>query len=304
MHKIEIINTNIELNLPETAHEFSKSQLLSFSKYVFLYNQGLITFNELKVRLVYDFLNIKRTANLSDQKNEDILDSINQIAALTENYFYDQVVEGQAKKVIKMDFYMQKLPFIEVNGQSFYGPTDALFNTKYGEYLQLTILLKDYHDSNNPDLLDRLIATIYRPKKANYNKVKDATNFDGDIREVFNKNHTENYSKILKELPFNIKYAIYLYIASCQNFIATNNALNIGGGVTINLSSLFQPSESETDSGIGMIGTLYSLSETKVFGSIEEVANQNTYDVLTYLVHQSNEIKKLKSKNKRYAGAK
>ena len=161
MHKIEVTEINKVLEFPETAHEFTRAQVIAFSKLALLYQSGHITFNKLKTQMVYSFLNMKRTADLTKDENSQILENIYIISQLVDNYFTEVREGGKAAKQINMHFFMQKLPQISVGKFVFYGPTDALFNTVYGEYLQLTTLLTDYATTSQEAVLDQLIATIY-----------------------------------------------------------------------------------------------------------------------------------------------
>ena len=298
MHKIQIIQSNQILDFPETPHEFTRAQLLAFTQNIIEYQSGNINFQKLKTNCVYAFLNMKRTANLSNKDHKTVIESINQLSKLIEPYFTTKREKGKELKVINMQFHTQHLPSITVGNTVFHGPIDALFNTVYGEYLQAITHLTDFTQNPQPETLNLLIATLYRPEKPNYNTIKTHPDFDGDIRIKFNPNLTETYAQTLAQLPYHVKYAIFLYLASSQHFIATNSALEIGGGNTIDLTMLFSKTSNNTKTanGLGMIGTLYSLAETKVFGNVKDVAETNTYDILAFLVNQKTEFEKLNKK--------
>lgn len=295
MHSIQIIETQTTLKFPEAAFEFTKQQVIAFAELALLYQSGTINYNTLKTRMVYRFLNMKRTANLTTDKNQQIVENIYNISKLIDNYFIDTRINAKPVKQIKMEFFAQKLPEIKVNNRVFYGPDDALFNTVYGEYLQLTTLLTEYTKNQEEHTLNQLIATIYRPQKPNYNTLKTHPDFDGDKRIKFNPALTPNYAIHIASLPYTIKYAIFLFVASSQHFIATNTALPIGGGNTIDLTILFQSTNTTTTNSLGMVGTLYSLAETKVFGDVDKVAKKNTYDILAFLVNQTQQYNNLKN---------
>ena len=294
MHTIEIIGKSTVLEFPETAHEFNREQVLSFAFLTSLYQSNKITYTQYKTRLVYSFLNLKRTADFSKEENEPIAENIQQIGVLVDDYFNIKIENGKEIKLIKNDFLLQKLNTVTANGHTFHGPKDALLNTVYGEYLQLISALNDFSRTGEEQFLDKIVATIYRPKKENYERIFNHPSFDGDIREKFNPNLTNHYTATLATLPHHVKFAIYLYVASSQYFIANNTALDIGGGNTIDLTMLFETSTVSQPNSLGMVGTLYSLAETKVFGAAKDVAEQNTYDILAFLVRQKQEIENLK----------
>lgn len=297
MHTIEIPEKNLMLQFPESATEFTAPQLLAFAELVLGYQTNSIDYRTLKTHMVYRFLNLSRTADLTKDENAQIAENIYIISQLIDGYFTTGRQHGKEVTQIKMDFYVQLLPHISVGNQKFYGPTDALFNTVYGEYLQLTTLLHDFTESGDEAVLNQLIATIYRPKKQNFDEIKHLPDFDGDIRTKFNPHQTESYADTLAKLPYTTKYAIFLFVASCQHFIANNSALPIGGGNTIDLTILFQKDATPNKpNSLGMVGTLYSLAETKVFGDADQVAQKGTYDVLAFLVNQTQQYNDLKQK--------
>lgn len=295
MHSIEVAEAKQTFRFPESATEFSRKQMIDFARLVLYYQSEHINFSEFKTLLTFKFLNLKRRADLSKETNAQIAENIHAISKLIDPYFTDVRKEGKTTKQLVMDFYLQKIPSFTIDDIEFFGPTDALFNTVYGEYLQMINHFTEYSHSQNISFLDSMIATIYRPKKEDYDTAKLDPDFDGDIRKPYNPNHTKHYASYIKKLSFDIKYAIYLFVASCQHFIANANALPIGGTNAIDLTILFEGNSSDEKNSLGMLGTLYALAETKVFGPVKDVAKQNTYDVLAYLVKQTQELNKLKS---------
>ncbi|WP_044403408.1 hypothetical protein [Lacinutrix sp. Hel_I_90] len=298
MHKIEFIENKTVLHFPESALEFSSDQLIAFSKNLLLYQGEHIAYTQFCTSITYSFLNLVRTADLEKEENLPVIENVNTISRLVNGYFTTKTENRKETKVINMDFYVQKLPLIEIDGHKFYGPSDALFNTTYGEYLKLIHHFNAFASTADENELNNLIATIYRPEKENYKSVKTKIDYDGDRRRKYNPNLTPIYADILSALNYETKYAIFLFVSSCQNYIANCSSLDIGSGNTVDLSILFNSTSTETNNNsIGMLGTLYSLAETKVFGPIKEVAEQNTYDILVYLVNQTHEFNKLKTKS-------
>lgn len=299
MHTIEIVGTDITLEYPSNASEFDKEQFLALSRLMLLYNSNQITFEQFKVRLTYSFLNMARTVDTSLDENMPVVENVMRISRLADDFFNEETTEKGVVKVLKMGFYQQLLPTIKVGSRTFHGPNTALFNTVYGEYLQALSAFVDYSKSGEEEYLDKMIATLYRPAKSFPWARKWSDKYSSDPRRTFNAELTEHYVKTLKLLSPEIKNAIYLYFASCQHFIANNDELYIGGGASMDLSQLFKKTGTNDGKGLGMVGTLYVISETHVFGNTEKTARQNTYDVLAYLVHQAErkkeELKQLKS---------
>ena len=197
-----------------------------------------------------------------------------------------------------MVFFNQLITSISIKGKMFYGPASALTNTTYGEYIQALTAFNDFSKTGEIHFLDTLIATLYRPKQWFHSMRKYFGGYTADPRRKFNPNLTQHYTKQVSKFGIDVKYAVYLFFASCQHFIATNDSLDIGGGNTIDLTQLFnqQPNENATSKGLGVLGTLYTLAETRVFGNVKETAEQNTYDVFAFLVNQAEKIKELQKK--------
>lgn len=294
MHSIEVSSTKLKLEFPESLMEFSKDHLLAFSALMIDFNSKKITFDQFKVRLVYAFLNLKRTADFKKEENLAAIDNIISIGRLAEAYF-DDVLDQKTKntvKSVKMQLFLQKLPVLKVGNTKFYGPNDALLNTVWGEFIAATNAFNDFSTTNEMEYLDQLIAILYRPKGVLSWFRNRLGTFRADPRKKYNAELTDNYAKRLTRLPNDIKHAIYLYFASCQHFIVNNESLDIGGGNVIDVSVLFKKTGNQTKgSGLGLVGTLYSIAESSVFGNTESVANQNTYDVLAYLVGQHHKMK-------------
>lgn len=296
MHSYAIEETETVLDIPENGTEFDKRQFLELSRLMLLYNVQAIGFDQFKVKLVYKLLNMVRSADLDHADNEQVVENVLNLTRHVEPYFYDLKENGTVRKVLHMNFYRQLIPSIKVGRKKYFGPSDALFNTVYGEYIQSLNSFTDFSLTGDMSHLNRLLATLYRPA---IKKKDGAIKFRRDVREIFNPELTDRYAERMAKVPPDIKYAIYLYFASCQHFITTNTALDIGGGNTIDISVLYSGSGNNGVKGLGMIGTLYSIAETNVFGNSEKVARQYTYDVLAYLVEQHRKMKELERQKKK-----
>lgn len=290
MHSIAIIGTNKILQMPETPLEFTKAQFLAFAENLALLNTKQINLEQFQVRLVYSFLNLKRTIDVSKPQNLPAIENVAALAKLTNAYFDEKNQNGKTVKVLKMDFYRQLLPSFTCGGVRFYGPNDAFFNTVYGEFLQALNHFNDYSVSGEEHYLNMLIATLYRPKRSLHAIKNRFGTYRTDCRVAFHPEKTQKYANKIAKLPMFIKQAVYLYAGSCIHFLKTANGLDIGGGTVIDLAALFVPSSGNNAKSLGMIGTLYSIAETKVFGPTDAVAKQNTIDVLAFMVDQKNKI--------------
>lgn len=292
MHSIQI--GNITKQYPSSIAEMNSLQFTEFSGLVYKYQTKQIHYYEFMVNLVYALLDMQRRVDVNKHPEIDqITENINAIAKLNEDFFRTKIEKGKSFKIIKTDFVKNLLPKVNVGKEMYYGPSDALVNTEFGEYVTALNAYIDYSQSGEVSDLDTLVGTLYRPERK-----KGKTSRLQDRRIEFDKNSVSYYAEKVSIIPFEEKYAIYLFFSACQHFIVTSKELPISGGITINLSVLFNQNSSTTEKGIGMAGVIYSLAESNVFGDAEKTAKQNTYDVLLRMIQTYLQAKKLKSNAK------
>ena len=89
-----------------------------------------------------------------------------------------------------------------------------------------------------------------------------------------------------------IRYGIFIFWAGCEDYLVTGRPVIDGN--EIDLSILYEKSGNGSSEGsLGLVGLLYSLAESKVFGSIQETDNQNLYDVMAKLYQDTKRLKEM-----------
>ncbi|WP_416440492.1 hypothetical protein ACH3O9_11380 [Leeuwenhoekiella sp. A16] len=286
MHSIEIPYNKIKLDFPGNIAECTTSEYIDFARLNYDYSLGEINFQELKVQLLYKLLNLKRKADMSKKSNAVVAENIFRIGELLNSFYKTTRQDGKTFKEVDLSCITNKIRFFNHGDELVYGPTAALANTVFAQYLAANDSFHDYTATRQEEYLDLLVAQLYWPKGKKY-----------DPEAI------ESRAELMSNVDTGIKYGTYLFYAACQKWMATQNALPIGGGKTVDLTVLFSQKTGETTAtpGIGMLGTLYDLAETGVFGDIHATGKQNTYDILVYLVNKHHEAEKLKrdAKNKR-----
>lgn len=278
MHSITGLHSDLKLSLPERIAELTPGQYMIFAELNFLYAVGQISFRQLKVQLLYKLLNMERKADLSKEKNDLVVENVHRMAQLLDSFYTAEVQNGTSVQVIDLSHVENPLPTIQLAGTTLHGPKAALTSCSFGQYMAANDTFNDFHASKDLELLNLLSAQLYWQQGRKY---------DGEA--------VENRVKAFKNVPIGTKYGIFLFFAACQQFIANTTALPIGGGNTVDLTVLFKKTEgSNGKPSIGMLGSLYSLAETGVFGDIQRTSNQNLYDILIYLVDKHHEVEKLK----------
>jgi hypothetical protein len=235
---------------------------------------------------------------LSSDNREQANGEIYRISELCESFFEDIERDGQKTKTFKLSFTQQFIP--KICGK-FYGPADALQDITFAEYRIAHSFYAAYLDSKTDSDLNHLIAVLYRPAKRFLWLKKLLPSYDGQVRIPFtsksNPLFLESRAKAIAKLPMSIRYGIFLFFSGCEEFLA-KGVVNVDGK-QIDFSIIYEKSENSEDSpDIGLIGILYSLAETKVFGSIEETDGQNLFDIMIRLYQVVKQSRAMESKYK------
>ncbi|WP_378186892.1 hypothetical protein ACE939_00905 [Aquimarina sp. W85] len=291
MHKIEIPSKNTVIEFPEEISEMTVEQYIAFCSLILQFTNKEISYGELRVQLTYVLLNLIRKVDVSKQNEQAdaVSENVYRISQLMDCFFDTNEKDGKAFKTVKLDNIDNKIPSIEIQKHMYTGPADALTDLKFGQYIQALNAYIDYAKTKDEYYLNHLVATLYTAKD-----------------EALDNNSKDRKAALFSLVSLAQRYGVYLFFQGCQEWIATNRALDIGGGHTVDLSVLFIPSKNSESDGksIGMLSAMYTLAESGVFGDMEKVANQNLYDALVYMVQKHNEVLKLKknAKNTRSKG--
>lgn len=281
MHKLEIPSLGIIREFPENIQECTKEQYIAFAKANLPYLNGKMSLQEVKITLVYDFLDIKRTLDIPVAlENEDpALDHILQIADLLDSFYTVQEQNGTSYRAIKNESIQNHIPTFSHNNVSYYGPEAALKSITYGQYLEANNAYQDYATYKEERYLDLLVAILYTTEN-----------------KVFNSKEVEKISLQFKDVDHGIKYGIYLFFGACIKWISTQTELPMSGGASIDLTVLFEKpkNNNQMPKGIGMLNSLFELAEIGVFGDVEETGNTPLYTVLVYLANKTIEARKNK----------
>lgn len=296
MHRIEILEKGIVKEIASCMEELSSSQYLYFVRLVLDLQDKAIDLPTFRFLLVWKLLEIKTDIKyhlLSKDEKENTLAEIARIAKLMDSFFKTENREGEDKMVMQLHTIHNFIPSIAGN---LYGPQDGLLDISFCEYRTAHSFYRDYISTNNENDLNHLIAVLYRPRKRWMAIRKRFASFNGQYRVPFtaktNPLLLEKRAKRIAKLPYAVRYGIFLFYNGCETFLSEGKP-SIDGN-EIDLSVLYSGSGSDTGS-IGLVGLLYTLAETKVFGSIEQTDDQNLWDVMVRLYHvvmQMNSIKK------------
>jgi len=314
MNKIEVPGKNIITEYPSCWDEHTEVQHLFILRQLLKLEDKKISMDEFKVIVLYNFLGFGAVELKTQKVREKYMSraeleiKYENIWYLTETLDYFFRIQKNAKKDIPdklvLDYSSVKnfIPFIIVSGHKLRGTDNAFQNMTFRELLDSLNFYNSYLRTRDLADLDKMIAVLYRPEIANYESEKKKPDFNGERRIKYNPNFIDKRAKLINNLPYYIKWGIFLHYKSCYDFI-TSGTVTINNN-DIDLSILFKRLDSENGSvkgkGIGMIGLLFKLAETGIWGDIEKVAEANVYDVLLMLYQQKRDydeqVRELKRK--------
>lgn len=188
-----------DIQIPSSWHELTKAQfgrvikVLSFSK------ADKYTISVSLLALLFDSKNWHVLRNQSDEYLTALLPCTNFIL--------------EDKPPLKNHF-----PTLTINKKKNLAPADDLSNIGFGEWCFAHQYYIYYSITQDKTWLDKLIATIYRPKDENQNP--GDVNFTGDEREKFNENLIEKRSLCVAHIQAHIKLAILAWFKVAINEIA------------------------------------------------------------------------------------
>jgi hypothetical protein len=282
MHTLTFIESGEVWEYPSAADEFTTKQWLGFIELLLLNQSNAITTDDFKTRMALLLLNIDYPLLNHLKKRpkalENIYINLARVAETVDSFFEVIEIEGKNSLVPIIKSTTNLLPVIKTPWfkKNLHGPNDALYNITYHEYIEAHthyVAFVKNHDDND---LNMLVATLYRPKK-----------------QKFNEELVVKQAKQIAKLPYHIRYSVYLFFRSCENFFQTGT-IDING-VEVDLKVLYEPDpDAPNIKGIGMLGVLFELAQSGVFGNVDQTANRNLYEVLARLYQMRQTDKGLK----------
>jgi hypothetical protein len=308
MTTIEIAENNHTAQYPSTWSELSNPQFEFIIKNWQNVVNGIFDQNEFLLRVLYFFLGIKRTRlhswkdkNLSQQQLEDKYANIWQLTETLNWLFRTETTPDGSFVLLDYTEIENRFPVLHSHGIDFHGPATAMLDITFGEYRHAWDKFEAYGISKSPADLDAFVATLYRPLHNNIEQLKLSPDFDGNHRQPFNPNLTQHYAALLADVPSWKKSAIWLWFFNADKYIKSGD-VQIGNKI-ICFETLFttkkytddDENESLDENDLGLIGLLFMIAESKLFGSPAHVDRTNYIDILTALLYWKKQSDNLKS---------
>jgi len=283
MHTIEIPDKKISIDFPSEIDEMNQDQFLCYIDLVLQYISGKVNENQFKTRLLQKLLDIRMSYRYALMNNLDkqFCDAeLVRLSDLMDCFIEEYQKKGKPVKAFKLKSVRNFVPKL----LKYYGPRDCFENVTYCEYRIAREYFRQYAENSSEDDLNHLVAVLYRPAKPFWFIRKHLAGCDGEIRIPFqSKSNPAFLSKRVRRIakvPFHIRYSVFLYFSSCEDFLKTGKP--VVDGIELDFSALYKETgEDGTDKGnVGLIGLLYSIAETGVFGTIDQTDNTNIWDIM------------------------
>jgi hypothetical protein len=305
MYNLQIPAKNISIDFPSNIDELTmgeKGQFACYCKLILQYIKGEISVDEFKALFFMELLDVKKPWTycfFSKAKRESIYAQLLHLSDVVESFFEKYEKDGKPVRAFQLNTIKNFIP--KLCGR-YYGPADGFQDMTFCEYRSAFTWFKAYSESNQESDLNQLIAVLYRPRKKFLWIRKALPWYNGQHRTSFtSKSNPQLLSKRLgriAKLPLHIKYAVFLYFSGCEDYLRSGNPTIDGN--KIDLSIIYKRPTDEKESSqlqdIGILGILYSLSESRVFGSIEETDSQMLWDVMIRLYQVVKQNKELEQK--------
>ena len=284
MHKIELPDKKITIEFASAIEEMNYDDFSRLLELVLLQKTDQISESDFRTMFTMVLLGAKKNAGyyLADPvKRERIHDNLARIGDLLDSFCHPEEINGEVKMVMDLKFVKQMIPRIG----RYYGPDDALTNCTFYEYKEAYNFYRQYLQDKDPHDLDLMIAVLYRPRKSLLFIQRLMPGYNGQERRQFNSKTNHGYlqhrARVISKVPFHIKMGVFLWFESCENYLR-NGIVKIDGN-EIDFSILYKNSEPSGKPGIGLTGLLFTLSESAVFGNLEETSDTNLYDIMARL---------------------
>jgi hypothetical protein len=175
--------------------------------------------------------------------------------------------------------------------QDLFGPSELLRESSIYEMSEADQAFVEAGSKNDQFKLYLLMAILFRPKRNDLDDYRKSQDWNGDVREPFNKEvAVERAAIYAQKVKLQIAVGVYVYYESFRN------------QKLLSFTNVFRQSKSTSSKlkQYGWAGTLLQMSGGK-FGPFNETAKENWLTVMVELsmqIDKADEIEALANKNK------
>lgn len=210
-------------------------------------------------------------------------------------YFFTSSLEEKADILLcaesfgKFDqFTGQKIEKIGGTFVQLYGPSAGLSNATFWEYVKAEKYFFNYVKTKDLDWLNKLVATLYRPKRKGYDRFTH-----DDIRIPLQDHALAYHIKIVEKTDLETKLAILKWFDSCRNALAKNFPMIFSSSKAQLNSSNPVEMLSQPSTGGGWIQLMSELSGS--MDNYQKIAQTNLIIALTDISHRIKKSQELQA---------
>jgi hypothetical protein len=193
---ITVSKGNAKVNIPSKWEELSPDQFATILEVLGHRNADKYTIGVSVLALLFGAKNYSLLRDMDDEELHCLMPLC--------NFIFDSDIP-------LINFYQT----LKVDKKTLYAPSLDLSTINFGEWCFAYQMWEFFVKSKDLVFLDKLIAIIYRPK----NKLKNALETTGDIRESFNENSIELRAALIAKLELKTKQAIFAWFNTAITMI-------------------------------------------------------------------------------------
>lgn len=283
MNTLDIPHMGEQIEYASCMDELTPGQFAEYCRLFVELKSTKISIADFYVQMAVKLLDIHIPSGYhyyNPQKKEAIADNLRQVTETLE-WLLVHTTEGDTVRVEpNLQFARNLVPVIN----SSHGPADALQNITLGEFRDALGHAQNYAQTLDENYLNLMCSTLYRPMAFTWYWRSLRQGWNGDRRYPYNAARSEAEAYRFSRYPFHLRYGAYLCFNAGLNFLRTGTVTIEGNEISFGvLWEGTSNSNQASPPGIGMAGVLFSLAETGVFGTLQQVERVNLYEGLARL---------------------
>lgn len=277
MNRIDIPEAGFSADIPASYSEMTSRQVCYVMQQLYALQCAEISQTEFRVRVLYNLAGIKRTArSIAWERIHPAAAHrrAEKVVLLTEELLGFLFIADGEKLTPAFDTITNHLPILHIGPVLLIGPDEGLIDISFGELIAADADLALYTATKDERHIDNMIARLYRrpgPIQPCGRKV-----------EPFKMEETENYARLIHQLPSWKKQLILFWYAACIDNLQHGSFFV--NGREVSFEPLFSKKENDENS-LGWLGIQFNLAEKHIFGNMTGTAETNIIDVLALLLN-------------------
>jgi hypothetical protein len=156
---------------------------------------------------------------------------------------------------------------IRIGFTNYYSPAENMTNMSAVEYQFCDFKLTKLGQAKNPEqIIDLIISALYRPHGSGFTST--------DYREAFDMERVKANARHISKMKPEDKVIILTWFICCHQAMYKR--------YKVIFDKTGSETESSKESNSGLMGLFFTIAETGIFGTFEQVLNTNIHTLFTY----------------------